>query len=301
MVARVQRAWLRRGSTENPSRALLVPVSVSAPPPTPPVSAGVRRIERLVLNVGDLGRAIDFYARGLGFAIVGRTAQGARLAIGAQQIELLHQPEGRPYPERRAANDPWFQHFAIAVGDMAAAYARLSNHGAEPITHGGPQLLPPSTGSVTAYKFRDPDGHPLELSHAPASHWSRAAPSPEGGVFLGIDHTALAVGDLEASIAFYTDLGFRVGTRSLNQGSEQARLDGLAGATVDIVTLLTPEAGPHIELLHYRAPTPPSAIRLEAGDIAATTTVLVRSETENGGWAARLMDPDGHLLRFIPS
>ena len=37
----------------------------------------------------------------------------------------------------------------------------------EPPGH-GPQLLPPSTGSVTAFKVRDPDGHPLELSYNPA-------------------------------------------------------------------------------------------------------------------------------------
>ena len=35
--------------------------------------------------------------------------------------------------------------------------------GWRPISEGGPQLLPPSNGAVRAFKFRDPDGHPLEL------------------------------------------------------------------------------------------------------------------------------------------
>ena len=206
------------------------------------ISHNVGHIAGLALNVRDLDRAVDFYVGALGFTIVASSADHARLALGSQRIELVRQPNAVSYPEPRAANDPWFQHFAIAVADMGVAYQRLLRFSPEPITRGGPQLLPPSTGSVTAYKFRDPDGHPLELSHAPGSSWSHAA-APDGTVFLGIDHTALAVDSLEASIAFYTALGFRSGARSLNQGPEQARLDGLDDAVVDIVTLLTPDAG----------------------------------------------------------
>ena len=272
-----------------------------ADPPLPSLSPDaslpvVRRLDRLALNVRDLDRSVAFYAGALDATMVARSATGVRLAVGAQRIELVQRADARPYPEPRAANDPWFQHFAIAVADMAAAHARLVHHDPEPITRGGPQLLPPSTGSVTAYKFRDPDGHPLELSHAPASDWSRAP--HDGKLFLGIDHSALAVGDLDASIAFYTRLGFRLGTRSLNQGPEQARLDGLDGATVAIATLLTPDPGLHIELLQYRSPAPQPARDLLPGDIAATETVLARSDRVD---LSQLTDPDGHLLRFTSS
>ena len=265
----------------------------------------VDRIARLTLIVRDLDRAVDFYGGALGFGVEARRDDRARLALGSQQVELRACPDGAAYPEPRAANDPWFQHFAIAVADMAAAYERLRRHSPEPITRGGPQLLPPSTGSVTAYKFRDPDGHPLELSHAPGSRWSHAA-TPGGAVLQGIDHTALAVRDLAASIAFYTGLGFSVGGRSLNQGPEQARLDGLDEAVVDIVTLLTPGAGPHIELLHYRSPAPASARQVAAGDIAATRTVLAPRSPPAQGVDDDLStsfrrDPDGHLLRFTTS
>ena len=265
----------------------------------------VDRIARLALNVRDLDRAAGFYVDALGFGVEARRRNVAQLALGLQQVELRACPDGAAYPEPRAANDPWFQHFAIAVADMAAAYDRLCRHSPEPITRGGPQLLPPSTGSVTAYKFRDPDGHPLELSHAPGSSWSRAATS-DGALFQGIDHTALAVRDLAASIAFYTDLGCSVGGRSLNQGPEQARLDGLDGAIVDIVTLLAPGAGPHIELLHYRSPMAASAGQVAAGDIAATRTVLaprspLAQGTDDDPSTSSRRDPDGHLLCFITS
>lgn len=262
------------------------------------ISPTVRHIKRITLTVHDLDRAIGFYVGALGFTVEIRTADRASLALGSQRIELACRPDAASYPEPRAANDPWFQHFAIAVADMDAACERLSRFAPEPITRGGPQLLPPSTGSVTAYKFRDSDGHPLELSHAPGSDWSRLV--SDGAVFLGIDHTALAVGALEASIAFYTGLGFRLGARSLNQGPEQARLDGLDDAVVDIVTLLPPEAGPHIELLHYRSPAPAAPRGVVPGDIAATLTILAASDGAQPADSLR-QDPDGHLLRFTTS
>jgi catechol 2,3-dioxygenase-like lactoylglutathione lyase family enzyme len=269
------------------------------------ISPTVGHIARLTLNVHDLDRAVDFYVRALGFTVEALANNRACLAIGMQKIELVPQPLGAPYPEPRAANVPWFQHFAIAVAHMGTAYEQLSRFSPEPITLGGPQLLPPSTGSVTAYKFRDPDGHPLELSYALGSIWSHVQ-APAGAVFLGIDHTALAVHSLEASIAFYTGPGFRLGTRSVNKGPEQTRLDGLHDAVVDIVTLLTPEAGPHIELLHYRSPASAALRDVAPGDIAATQTVLAplcaaaQSDSADPAIASQ-RDPDGHLLRFTTS
>lgn len=261
----------------------------------------VARLALLTLNVHDLDRTASFYADALGFRVETRTAHRARLALGSQHIELIDRPDAESYPLPRAANDPWFQHFAIAVADMDAAFARLSRFSPEPITRGDPQLLPPSTGSVTAYKFRDPDGHPLELSNAPGRGWSASTTMNGDALFLGIDHTALAVSDLEASVAFYAGMGFRVGARLLNQGPEQARLDGLDGAVVDIVTLLTPEAGSHIELLRYRHPTASASRAISPGDIAATETMLalLGGEAHGDNPDYREADPDGHLLRLI--
>ena len=267
-------------------------------------SAAVLRIARIALNVADLETACAFYCDALGFRRTAEAAgssavEGAVLRLGRQELEL-RVSGGRPYPEPRAANDPWFQHFAIAVLDMDQAYRRLSHHAQQPISKGGPQLLPPSTGSVTAYKFRDPDGHPLELSYIPASAWLSEGDRRSAEPCLGIDHSALAVSDLEASIAFYRHrLGFSAAGESLNEGPEQDRLDGLEHARVDIRSLATPEAGPHIELLHYLSPRP-AAVRhaVDPEDIAATRLILRVAAIDAANGSRRLQDPDGHWLEF---
>lgn len=180
---------------------------------------------------------------------------------------------------------------------MRAAYERVrAEPGFAPISDGGPQRLPPSTGAITAFKFRDPDGHPLELSWFPppvrGAKWRNPAP---GLVFQGIDHTALAVSDLARSTAFYRDtLGLQVGPLLLNQGPTQARLDGLADPVVDIQILQPHGGGPHLELLAYRQPTSPPARPVTPGDLAATRTVF-RATGEPKGL---IRDPDGHLLQL---
>jgi catechol 2,3-dioxygenase-like lactoylglutathione lyase family enzyme len=280
--------------------------------------APVLQIARIALNVADLDGACAFYIEALGFRrLADPSTQAVILALGAQEIEL-RQSTGRPYPQPCAANDPWFQHFAIAVCDMSAAYRRLSRYAQQPISTGGPQLLPPSTGSVTAYKFRDPEGHPLELSYIPGSAWLAQANAGRDPC-LGIDHSALAVGDLGVSAAFYTDiLGFSLAGRGLNEGAEQDRLDGLEQARVDILSLDTAEAGPHVELLHYRSPPASASARHTAlEDIAATRLILraanaadvfARLGAADARWSVHgkaqgpvgsVQDPDGHWLEIF--
>jgi catechol 2,3-dioxygenase-like lactoylglutathione lyase family enzyme len=302
--------------------------------------SGVSRIDRIGLTVETLKAAINFYVEALGFRTVGvETREGeafaaligldracatvATLRLGDETLELVQfTAPGRPYPEPRAANDPWFQHFALAVSDMDRAFAELWRFAPTPISRGGPQRLPPSTGDVTAYKFRDPDGHPLELSHAPKSAWADLVRQPKDRATLGIDHSALAVADLEASVRFYTEgLGLRLGDSSLNHGPEQARLDGLDDPVVDIATLMTRDRGPHLELLHYQRPKPLSPTRrFNINDIAASRVVMQTDDLDEvaeralsaGGARAApaivetatarrflLRDPDGHLVELF--
>lgn len=257
----------------------------------PIASATTPCIISINLNVADLARATAFY-EALGFtANPSRSGSHHTLTFGMFTLGLtVAGPDARPYPAPRAANDPWFQHFAIAVADMPRAFAVLGRLSAEPISRGGPQLLPASTGSVTAYKFRDPDGHPLELSHIPESDWLRDVAA--GHVFLGVDHTALAVADRDRSIAFYKGLGFTVGGCFLNTGSEQDRLDGLDGVILDIVAMSV-SAGPHLELLAYRTPAQTAVAPIAYEDIAATRTLLTGAAE-----AQCIADPDGHLVEI---
>jgi catechol 2,3-dioxygenase-like lactoylglutathione lyase family enzyme len=256
------------------------------------------RITGIALVTTDLARACTFYEQALGFDPISSArydrAEIATLRLGEETLNLVRPDRlGRAYPEAQAANDPWFQHFAIAVSDAAAAFERLSRVPFTPISRGGPVLLPPSSGSVIAYKFRDPDGHPLELSQFPDDRWTRRRTAP--GPFRGIDHTAVAVADLELSLAFYSGtLGFELTARGVNTGLSQDALDGLDGAEVEIAVLSPPSSkGPHLELLHYLSPWPVKgreAVQIE--DVAATRTIITGEDLPS----ATLRDPDGHII-----
>ncbi len=235
----------------------------------------------------DPDRLAAFYIRALGC-----TRHGAWLHLGAQRIRpVAAAAEARPYPADSTAADRWFQHFAIVTTDIAAAYAAALSAGAVPITQGGPQRLPARAGDVVAWKFRDPDGHPLELlqfpPHAIAPAWRDGT-----ALHLGIDHSAIGVGDVDASIAYYTRrFGFTVASRQINHGIAQSRLDGLADARADVVALHPPDhATPHLELLGYQPPG--RASPFGPGDVAATCIVLGANDD---GTAP---DPDGHWMRW---
>ena len=187
------------------------------------------------------------------------------------------------------------------------------------ISTDGPQILPPSSGGVTAFKFRDPEGHPLELlAFAPGAtpaHWAFQS----GNFCLGIDHSAISVADTDRSVAFYSRLGLARTASSLNVGPEQEKLDDLVGAVVEVTALAPPiQAVPHVELLCYRGNFDRRNLPTNRNDVAATqlvfevesdgldaivalnrdTTISSSTTAESGGLRVLLRDPDGHLLCF---
>ena len=267
--------------------------------------------------VSDLDRAEAFYREALGFGAVARgSSDKATLAalgladiaaaevvmrLGAQDIALVRfTRQGRPYPRDSRSDDLWFQHLAIVVNDMDVAYAHLSSHaGWHPISEDGPQLLPPSNGSVRAFKFRDPDGHPLELIWFPPAQ-GRAVWHKDGTAapFLGIDHSALSVASTSPSLEFYRALGLRVSNRSLNRGPAQVRLDGLQGVRVR-VTGLRPASStsPGLELLGYQPPGR-SAGLTSANDLV-TDWITLAVLPSPGGSSCAMKDPDGHRLVLV--
>ena len=259
----------------------------------------MRRLLRFGLNVGDLDRAQEFYVRALGFAPVGeagdpalarllgvRRARTRTLRYGEQRVELtLCDPPGAAYPDGSTTSDTWFQHFALATPDIAAAVERLRRHRYTAITQDGPQRLPAASGGAIAYKFRDPDGHPLELIQFAAAA-------------TGIDHSAISVADAARSRAFYEQLGLSRASDQVNTGPEQDRLDGLRGVEVDVVAMRpSDQATPHLELLGYRAPRG-RAMQVGVSDIAATRLVLESDTTDAD--AAVVFDPDRHALLVVP-
>lgn len=272
------------------------------------------RIDRVV---SDLPRAARFYHEALGFRIVRRgladkgaltllglghtDAAQAVMQLGTEQIALVQfASQGRPYPPDSRSDDLWFQHLAIVVGDMDVAHARLSHcSGWRPISIDGPQLLPPSNGGVKAFKFRDPDGHPLELIWFPPGQgraiWHEA---PSSGPFLGIDHSALCIASTRRSLGFYRALGFRVNNRSLNHGPAQTHLDGLPDAKVR-VTALRPasETGPGLELLAYKPQGRPAPNTAPNDKITDWVTLAANPVSGHLPYAVR--DPDGHRLILV--
>ncbi len=264
------------------------------------MTAQVSAITALRLTTTDSERLASFYAE-LGFAVDEREAidddeiallglkrGGTRLPLhlGAQRLDLdCFDAPGCPYPQGATAADLCFQHFAIVTDDAEIAWKRVQALGAVPISAGGPVLLPPATGVAAVIKFRDPDGHPLELLQYPQT----SGRSWTGTHLLGIDHSAISVCDVRASRRFYEALGLSVRGPTLNQGPTQAALDGLPEAEVDVVPMLPQRDTPHLELLGYRRPQGRPVGRLEANDVAATRIVWAADRDE------LIRDPDGHL------
>ena len=231
-------------------------------------------IDRITLVVSDLDEAEDDYVKTFGCSVESRAdiepaltgvlcirpTRGRRslLRLGRERIELLEFTDlaGRPYPADSTSTDLWFQHMAIVVNDMTDAHQRvMANRRFRPISRNGPVRLPDSSGGVTAFKFRDHDGHPLELLAFPEGRvpgeW-RNANGP--GSFLGVDHTAIAVSDSASSAEFFGSVfGFSVGTRTENCGPEQAALDDVDEVHVSVTRLARDLPAPRMELLHYHA------------------------------------------------
>jgi catechol 2,3-dioxygenase-like lactoylglutathione lyase family enzyme len=253
-------------------------------------------IDRFTLVVSDLDRAEADYVTTLGCRVEQRAgiepsltrvlnipgARGRRssLRLGRERIELLEFTDsaGRPYPPDSTSTDLWFQHLAIVVTDMARAYERvMANPRFRPISRRGPVRLPRASGGVIAFKFRDVDGHPLELLAFPQGQVPDAWRHADGtDLFLGVDHTAIAVGDPGISAEFFRSVfGFSVGMRTENRGPEQADLDDLDGAHVGVTRLVLDCPGPQLELLHYHVGTrQPIPHDTASNDIAATYSVV---------------------------
>jgi catechol 2,3-dioxygenase-like lactoylglutathione lyase family enzyme len=318
-----------------------------APPSTTAVAAlPVSSVDSVGMTVSDMERAVAFYTGVLTFeklsdlevsgreyellsGVFGARMRVVRLRLGDEQLELTEflAPKGRSLPEDLRPNDRLFQHVAIIVSDMERAYQLLRRAG---VRHGstGPQRLPdwnPNAGGISAFYFRDPDGHFLEILQFPPgkglAKWQR-----RDALFLGMDHTAIVVNDTDQTLKLYRDT-FRmdVAGTSENYDTEQEHLNNVFGARLRI-TAVRARGGPGIELLEYLAPRDgrPAPADLHANDVAHWQTTLLTAEPRRidallrtrlfslvsphvqelssatlGVRSAILVrDPDGHALRI---
>lgn len=308
----------------------------------------VRAVGAIGMTVADMDRSIAFYSQVLGFdtisdvevwgedyerlqGVFGLRTRVVRMRLGDETLELTEYltPRGRPIPVDSRSHDHWFQHIAIIVTDMDRAYAWLRQRRVEHASP-APQRLPdwnPNAGGIRAFYFKDPDGHPLEVLWFPPDKGDPKWHRPSDRLFLGIDHTAIVVGNTEVSLGCYRDtLGLRVAGASENYGPEQERLNNVFGARLRI-TALRAESGPGVEFLEYLTPRDgrPLPADTRSNDLVHWQTTLASDDAEAVARAIRgspctilsprvaapperalgftkgvlIRDPDGHALKVV--
>jgi catechol 2,3-dioxygenase-like lactoylglutathione lyase family enzyme len=308
----------------------------------------VKSVDSVGMTVSDIDRSVEFFSRVLAFekvsesevagseyerlqGVFGARMKIVRMKLGDELIELTEYlaPRGRPIPPDSRSNDQWFQHIAIVVSDMDKAYQQLRAHKVQH-TSTGPQRIPDwnkAAAGIKAFYFKDPDGHNLELIYFPAGKGDPRWQQTNGRLFLGIDHTAIAVSETERSLQFYRDiLGMKIAGESENYGTEQEHLNNVFGSRVRISGLRAP-SGPGVEFLDYLTPrdgrpapvdshandlwhwqtamrvghADAAAEKLKAGSArfvsAGVTTIPERALGISKGFLVR--DPDGHGLQLI--
>jgi catechol 2,3-dioxygenase-like lactoylglutathione lyase family enzyme len=308
----------------------------------------VVQVGPVVMTVADMSRSVDFYTRVLTFEKTSDTERSGPefdrlygihdahirtvdLRLGDESIELLRfvgRP-GAPVQPNSRSNDLAFQHVAIIVSDMDAAYGVLRQNHVEQVSS-FPQTLPawnPNAAGIKAFYFKDPDGHPLEILQFPPNKGDPKWHSPRGKLFLGIDHTAIVVSNTDRSLAFYQQaLGMRIAGESENYGTEQEHLNNVFGAHLRITSLRSAE-GIGIEFLEYIAPrdSRPASSNAAGTDIGHHETTVVVDDLDAFNTTLRQMhflsgslkpialsglvsstskaelvrDPDGHFLLAI--
>jgi catechol 2,3-dioxygenase-like lactoylglutathione lyase family enzyme len=263
----------------------------------------VNRVDAVGITVLDMNRALDFFTKVLPFEKIsdvevagpayeqlkgtfGIRYKKVRLRLGAEEIELTDYltAGGRAIPEDAHSNDLWFQHIAIVVSNMDSAYARLRKFNVQYVST-APQTLPktiPAAEGVKAFYFRDPAGHNLELIYFPAGKGNPRWQKNTDKIFLGIDHTAIGVGQTEQSKKFYGELlGVKFQGESYNFGSEQEHLNNVEGASLHITGNKAAE-GLGVEFLEYVLPKTgrPYPKDERADDLIHYETIMITNQLD---------------------
>ena len=187
------------------------------------LTAQVKGIGAVGITVGNMKQSVKFYSQVLGFkkisdieltgteyeklqGIFGLRMHVVRMQLGDEYIDLTDYltSGGRSIPENAKSNDLIFKHIAIVVSDMDKAYQHLRKYMVMHVST-GPQTIPKSNvaaAGVKAFYFHDPDMHNLELIYFPKGKGQAKWQAPNGKLFLGIDHTAIAVSNTDSSLHF---------------------------------------------------------------------------------------------------
>lgn len=206
------------GDRPRPAAAVAAEYGVAPPGHRLP---GEARVGRVRLQVADLDRSLEYYARVLGFTVLDRSAGGASLGprrADTALIELREREGATPVPRRGRLG---LFHYAILLPDRAWL-GRFLRHLAEIGARAGA-----SDHLVSeALYLQDPDGLGIEVyADRPRSAWRHrdrqllistepldtgdllgaAGDEPWTGMPVGtvIGHVHLHVGDIPTADAFY--------------------------------------------------------------------------------------------------
>jgi glyoxylase I family protein len=291
------------------------------------MSFGAARLFHVNVNCSDLERSRRFYTEGLGLDIGARTAPevaqpgeafgldrarwDASILLGPRgydggAIDLLQWHEPKPTGAAPTAlTQTGFQRLGIRVPDLDAAMSQVRALGgsvwSEPVVH-----KIPSGGEVRIVFVGDPDGTAIELIEGDDSR---------------VALVAITCADLDASIAFYTALGFREVARypSENPDGAHLRIDG--PVAMDEVVLVAPGGPPGgapgggevlFMLIGFRTPPcEPTAPRVANAlgmwraaflvpDLDAATAELARRHVDTiSPTVSMAMGPGLPTLRFV--
>lgn len=235
----------------------------------------VTEVNNFGFTVADMDRSVKFYTEVLSFqkvsdeeyfgeayedltGVFGLHIRVVRMKLGNEEIQLTDYltAGGKSIPEDSRSNDLWFQHIAIVVSDMDKAYQQLRKYNVEHVST-VPQTIPVSNkgaAGIRAFYFHDPDNHNLELIYFPPGKGDQKWQRTDNRLFLGIDHTAIAVSSTAASLKFYQDaLGLTVKGEGYNYGIEQSRLNNVENDSLHLTALRSPK-GAGVEFLEYLKP-----------------------------------------------
>jgi catechol 2,3-dioxygenase len=253
------------------------------------------RLSHLALTVRDLGAARAFYADTLGLQVT--HADATTLCLRAME-ERGHHCVILTRGDAPSAAMLAFKVFAEKDLDAARLWFEQRGLPAEWVKR-------PNQGRTL--RTRDPFGIPLEfyaeMERLPSIHQKYAL--YKGVKPLRIDHFNCFSPDVDASVAFYNAMGFRVTeyTEDAESGRLWAAWMHRKGGVHDIA--FTNGRGPRLHHLAFWVPTPLNIIDLL--DLMSTTGYLANIERGPGrhgisnAFFLYIRDPDGHRTEIYCS
>jgi lactoylglutathione lyase len=309
--------WVTRRADADitPNIAQVTPGHATLPPVSAPVSGQPKRpkitgLSHAAFYVGDLGAALKFYKDLLGYDEAFRLPRKKNGVEGElvwikindrQTIELFPGAEVAPDADR-------LYHIAVEVRDADAMLRYLASRGVKT-----PSKTPLGKIGNKNFFITDPSGNTVEIvEYTPRSWTTRELGKhmPATRVSTRMSHAGIAVGNLEATLKFYTEI---LGCTEVWRGSSD-------GKTLSWVHVKLPESDDTIELMLYgKAPSLKKLhsmhhVCLEVDDIEAAGRVLETRKDKlpagiepptplktgiNGKRQINYFDPDGTRVELM--